>query len=175
MELTVLDRPQMQELGMGGMLGVSQAAMSRQGDRARIRQQGRRAKRWRWWARASPSIRRHSLKPGEKMDLMKMDMMGAAAGVEAMHAVAELKPRGVHVVAVVCATENLPGGNAFKPGDILRAMNGVTMEILNTDAEGRLVLADGLSYVQRYEPDAIVDWRRLPARSPSRWATRSAA
>jgi len=162
MELTVLDRPQMEELGMGGMLGVSQAAheppkvivleYGRKGDGKTLALVGKGI------TFDSGGI---SLKPGEKMDLMKMDMMGAAAVLGAMSVVAELKPRGVHLVAVVCATENLPGGHAFKPGDILRAMNGVTMEILNTDAEGRLVLADGLSYVQRYQPDAIVDLATL--------------
>jgi leucyl aminopeptidase len=162
MELTVLDRPQMQELGMGGMLGVSQAA--HEPPKFIVLEYGSKSE-GKTLALVGKGITFDSggisLKPGEKMDLMKMDMMGAAAVLGAMHAVAELKPRGVHVVAVVCATENLPGGNAFKPGDILRAMNGVTMEILNTDAEGRLVLADGLSYVQRYEPDAIVDLATL--------------
>jgi leucyl aminopeptidase len=102
-----------------------------------------------------------SIKPAEKMDLMKMDMMGAAAVLGTMSALADLKPQNVHVVGIVASTENMPGGHAFKPGDILKAMNGVTMEILNTDAEGRLVLADGLSYAQRYEPDAIVDLATL--------------
>lgn len=162
MELTVLDRPQMEELGMGGMLGVSQAA--HEPPKVVVLEYGRKGE-GKTLALVGKGITFDSggisLKPGEKMDLMKMDMMGAAAVLGAMSAVAELKPDGVHVVAVVCATENLPGGKAFKPGDILRAMNGVTMEILNTDAEGRLVLADGLSYVQRYEPDAIVDLATL--------------
>jgi leucyl aminopeptidase len=95
------------------------------------------------------------------MDRMKMDMMGAAAVLGAMSVVAEIKPANVHVVGIVSATENLPSGTAFKPGDILTAMNGVTIEILNTDAEGRLVLADGLSYAQRFEPDAIIDLATL--------------
>ncbi len=162
MELTVLDREQMRELGMGGMLGVSQAA--HEPPKFIVLEYGRKGA-GKTLALVGKGITFDSggisLKPGEKMDLMKMDMMGAAAVLGAMSAVADLKPQNIHVVAIVCATENLPGGKAFKPGDILRAMNGVTMEILNTDAEGRLVLADGLSYVQRYEPDAIIDLATL--------------
>ncbi len=162
MELTVLDREQMRELGMGGMLGVSQAA--HEPPKFIVLEYGRKGQ-GKTLALVGKGITFDSggisLKPGEKMDLMKMDMMGAAAVLGTMSVVAELKPQNIHVVAIVCATENLPGGNAFKPGDILKAMNGVTMEILNTDAEGRLVLADGLSYVQRYEPDAIIDLATL--------------
>jgi leucyl aminopeptidase len=162
MELTVLDRAQMQELGMGGMLGVSQAAheppkfiVLEYGQKGSGKTLGLVGKGITF---DSGGI---SIKPGEKMDLMKMDMMGAGAVLGAMSAIADLKPQNVHIVAIVCATENLPGGHAYKPGDILTALNGVTMEILNTDAEGRLVLADGLSYVQRYEPDAIIDLATL--------------
>jgi leucyl aminopeptidase len=162
MQLTVLDRAQMQELGMGGMLGVSQAAheppkfiVLEYGQKGSGKTLGLVGKGITF---DSGGI---SIKPGEKMDLMKMDMMGAGAVLGTMSAIADLKPQNVHIVAIVCATENLPGGHAYKPGDILTALNGVTMEILNTDAEGRLVLADGLSYVQRYEPDAIIDLATL--------------
>jgi leucyl aminopeptidase len=99
-----------------------------------------------------------SIKPAQGMEEMKGDMSGGAAVIAAMGAIARLKPQ-IDVTAVVPATENMPGGNAIKPGDVLRAMNGKTMEVLNTDAEGRLILADGLSYVNALDrkPDAIVD------------------
>ena len=88
-----------------------------------------------------------SLKPSEGMEKMKYDMAGAAAMIGAMRAIAELKPK-VKVIAVVCSAENMPDGQAFKPGDVVTAMSGKTIEILNTDAEGRLVLADGLHYAK---------------------------
>jgi leucyl aminopeptidase len=162
MQLTVLDREQMRELGMGGILGVSQAAHEE--PKFIVLEYGKKGN-GKTIALVGKGITFDSggisLKPGEKMDLMKMDMMGAAAVLGTMSVLADLQPDNVHVVGLVAASENLPGGHAFKPGDILTAMNGVTMEILNTDAEGRLVLADGLSYAQRYEPDAIIDLATL--------------
>lgn len=102
-----------------------------------------------------------SLKNSSGMFHMKRDMSGAAAVISAMRAVAELK-LNVNVVAVVGATENMPGSNAYKPGDILKSMSGKTVEIINTDAEGRLVLADLLTYVQRnYNPSCIIDLATL--------------
>jgi leucyl aminopeptidase len=97
-----------------------------------------------------------SLKPGAQMDEMKFDMCGAAAVLGTMRAIAELKPR-INVVAVVPACENLPSGRATKPGDIVTSMSGQTIEVLNTDAEGRLILCDALTYVQRFRPAAIID------------------
>jgi leucyl aminopeptidase len=88
-----------------------------------------------------------SIKPADNMDKMKYDMAGAAAMLGAMRAIALLKP-AVHVVCVICSCENMPSGRAYKPGDVLTAMSGKTIEVLNTDAEGRLVLADGLHYAQ---------------------------
>ena len=88
-----------------------------------------------------------SIKPAEGMEKMKYDMAGAAAMIGAMRAVAQLKPRH-KIVAVICSAENMPDGHAFKPGDVVTAMSGKTIEIMNTDAEGRLVLADGLHYAQ---------------------------
>jgi leucyl aminopeptidase len=88
-----------------------------------------------------------SIKPAENMDKMKYDMAGAAAMLGAMRAIALLKP-AVRVVSVICSCENMPSGRAYKPGDVLTAMSGKTIEVLNTDAEGRLVLADGLHYAQ---------------------------
>jgi leucyl aminopeptidase len=88
-----------------------------------------------------------SIKPSDGMEKMKYDMAGAAAMIGAMHAIARLKP-AVKVISVVCSAENMPDGRAFKPGDIVTAMSGTTIEIINTDAEGRLVLADGLHYAK---------------------------
>lgn len=162
MQITVLDRPQMQELGMGGLLGV--AAGTQEPPKFIVLEYGRKGQ-GKTLALVGKGITFDSggisIKPGERMDEMKMDMMGAGAVMGAMSAIADLKPANVHVVGIVASTENLPSGTAFVPGDILKAMNGVTMEILNTDAEGRLVLADALSYAQRFEPDGIVDLATL--------------
>ena len=101
-----------------------------------------------------------SIKPSEKMELMKYDMSGGAAVLGAMRAVAQLK-LPVHLVGLVPATENLPGGSAQKPGDVVKALGGKTIEVINTDAEGRLVLADALGYAKRYKPAAMVDLATL--------------
>ncbi len=101
-----------------------------------------------------------SIKPAENMDAMKMDMSGAAAVLGALHAIAELR-LPLHVVALIGAAENMPGGSAYRPGDILKTLSGKTIEVLNTDAEGRIVLADVLTYAQRYNPSAIIDLATL--------------
>ena len=88
-----------------------------------------------------------SIKPADGMDKMKYDMAGSAAMIGAMKAISGLKP-AVKVIGVVCSAENMPGSKAYKPGDVLKAMSGKTIEVLNTDAEGRLVLADGLHYAK---------------------------
>jgi len=90
------------------------------------------------------------------MDEMKFDMCGAASVLGAMRAVAELKLK-LNLVVVVPTTENMPGGRATKPGDIVASMSGQTVEILNTDAEGRLILCDALTYVQRFKPSTVID------------------
>jgi len=97
-----------------------------------------------------------SLKPAAEMDEMKFDMCGAASVLGAMRAVAEMKAR-LNLVVVVPTTENMPGGRATKPGDVVASMSGQTVEILNTDAEGRLILCDALTYVQRFKPSTVVD------------------
>ncbi len=97
-----------------------------------------------------------SLKPAASMDEMKYDMCGAASVLGVMTAVAEAKLL-LHVVGIIPATENMPGGNAVKPGDIVTSMSGQTIEILNTDAEGRLILCDALTYADRYKPDVVID------------------
>lgn len=102
-----------------------------------------------------------SLKPTkDSMDLMKSDMGGAAAVVGAMYAIAKAK-LPYHVIALVPATDNRPGGNAYAPGDIIKMYNGSTVEVLNTDAEGRMILADALSYAEKYEPEFVVDLATL--------------
>lgn len=97
-----------------------------------------------------------SLKPGPKMDEMKYDMCGAASVFGTMKAICELKPK-LNFTAVIAAAENMPGARATKPGDIVKTMSGQTVEILNTDAEGRLVLCDALTYIERFKPKSVVD------------------
>ena len=97
-----------------------------------------------------------SIKPADGMDKMKYDMAGAAAMIGAMKAIAAIKPK-VRVLGVVCSAENMPGGAAYKPGDVLRSMSGKTIEVMNTDAEGRLVLADGLHYAKTLGATHLID------------------
>ena len=97
-----------------------------------------------------------SIKPAENMDRMKNDMAGGAAMLGAMRAIALLRPK-VRAIGIVCAAENMPDGKAFKPGDVETAMSGKTIEILNTDAEGRMVLADGLTYAKQLGATHLID------------------
>jgi len=97
-----------------------------------------------------------SLKPGAEMDEMKFDMGGAASVIGTLRAVAELKPK-LNLVMIVAACENMPSGRAVKPGDVVTSMSGQTIEILNTDAEGRLILCDALTYAERFKPAVVVD------------------
>lgn len=102
-----------------------------------------------------------SLKPGLAMDEMKFDMSGAAVVLGVMEAIAALQP-AINIVGAIPSTENMPGGSAQRPGDIVRAYNGKTIEILNTDAEGRLILADAMSYVvDKYKPVGMLDFATL--------------
>ncbi|SAK74897.1 leucyl aminopeptidase [Caballeronia catudaia] len=97
-----------------------------------------------------------SIKPGEAMDEMKYDMCGAGSVFGTMRAVAEMGLK-LNVIGVIPTCENMPAGNAVKPGDIITSMNGTTIEVLNTDAEGRLILCDALTYAERFKPAAVVD------------------
>ncbi len=162
MTCTIFDHDKQVELGMGGLLGVSKGAREPakfiileygqpQPDRPTIVLAGK---------GVTFDAGGISIKPAADMDKMKMDMQGAGAVLGTMETLGRLK-LPLHVVALVGATENLLGENAYKPGDILKALNGVTIEVLNTDAEGRLVLADALSYAQRYNPTAIIDLATL--------------
>jgi leucyl aminopeptidase len=103
-----------------------------------------------------------SLKPPKGMEEMKFDMCGGAAVMGAMQAIGKEKPKGINIVAIVPATENLPGPSALKPGDIITIYGGKTIEVVNTDAEGRLILADALAYgIKQYKPKTVVDLATL--------------
>jgi len=160
LDFEVLDRPQMQELGMGGLLGVSQGSQ----EPAKfiiMRYHGASTRGEKDMTLVGKGITFDtggiSIKPAENMYKMKGDMAGAAAVIGAMYAIAVLKP-AINVTVLVPTTENMPSGTAYRPGDILRIMNGKTIEIVNTDAEGRLVLADALSYaVLKEQATTIID------------------
>jgi leucyl aminopeptidase len=97
-----------------------------------------------------------SIKPAAEMDEMKFDMCGAASVLGTIRAVAQTRPR-VNLIGVIATCENMPSGTATRPGDVVTSMSGQTIEILNTDAEGRLILCDALTYVERFKPAAVVD------------------
>ncbi|PKP87417.1 MAG: leucyl aminopeptidase [Alphaproteobacteria bacterium HGW-Alphaproteobacteria-17] len=162
-ELEVLDERQMKALGMGALLGVAQGS---------TRPPRLLAMRWNGGnAGEAPVVfvgkgvtfdtGGISLKPGPGMDMMKWDMGGAGAVAGAMKAIAGRKAKA-NVVGVVGLVENMPDGNAMRPGDIVSTMSGQTVEVLNTDAEGRLVLCDAITWVQKvYEPKVVVDLATL--------------
>jgi leucyl aminopeptidase len=159
LELEVLEREQMQALGMGGLLGVAQG--SQQPPKFIVlRYRGRSAGDGVDIALVGKGITFDSggisIKPSEKMEEMKGDMAGGAAVMAAVSAIAQLKTR-LNIAAVVPATENLPSGSALKPGDAVTAMNGKTIEIISTDAEGRLILADALAYAGKLGARYMVD------------------
>lgn len=156
--LEVLDRDQMQEMGMGSLLGVAQGSANPPylieltyrgagaGD-APVAFVGK---------GITFDTGGISLKPGPGMDEMKYDMCGAAAVLGAFEACAEMG-LPVNLTTIVPAVENMPGSNAYRPGDILTSMSGKTIEVLNTDAEGRLILCDSLTHAARLKPHSIVD------------------
>ena len=102
-----------------------------------------------------------SLKPPKAMEMMKEDMAGSAAIIGIMNAISQLQPSGVKITAIIAATENMPSGKAYRPGDVIKAMNGKTIEVNNTDAEGRLTLADAVAYASTKNPDEIIDFATL--------------
>lgn len=158
LKVTVLDRPQMKRMGMGSMLSVAAGAeqppkviaLEYHGDKNSKATLGLVGKG------ITFDTGGISLKPALDMDAMKGDMAGGATVIGAMAAIAQLKPKA-NVVGIVMATDNMPSGRATKPGDIVRAMNGKSIEIINTDAEGRLVLADGLCYAKQLGATHLVD------------------
>src|SRR5919199_1159712 len=161
MEVTVLDRAEIEAEGLTGLATVGRSAKNeprfivlehrKGGDSSPVVLVGKAV------TFDSGGI---SIKPSANMGNMKYDMSGGAAVLGVMEAVGSLG-LPLDVVALVPATENLPGGNAFKPGDVLTLHSGKTVEIVTTDAEGRLILADALSYAKRYEPSAVVDCATL--------------
>lgn len=162
LKITVLDREQMHKEKMGAMLGVAQGTseppkfivLSYRGDPSKKEALGLIGKGLTF---DSGGI---SLKTQEYMSDMKGDMAGGAAVIAAIGAVARLKLK-INVTAVIPATENLPGGRALKPGDVLKASNGKTIEVVNTDAEGRLILADALAYAVRQGLSPLIDLATL--------------
>lgn len=162
LKITVVDRAGMEKEGMGALLAVAQGSdeppyfvvLEYRGAGEKDRPLALVGKGVTFDAGGI------SIKPSEKMELMKYDMSGAAAVLGAIDAVAELG-LPVNVVALAPLTENLPSGRALKPGDVIKSLSGKSIEIINTDAEGRLILADSLTYAARFEPAAIVDCATL--------------
>ncbi len=158
LKVEVLDRKAVEKLGMGAFLAVAQG--SEQPLRFIVlRYEGARK------AEAPHVLVGKgitfdtggiSIKPAGEMDEMKFDMSGAASVLGTLRAVAQLKPR-INVIGVIPACENMPDGRAVKPGDVVTSLSGQTIEILNTDAEGRLILCDALTYVERFKPASVID------------------
>ncbi len=158
-KVEVLERREMEKLGMGGLLGVSKASFDKNPPKLIImRYKGRDDEGWdlalvgKGLTFDTGGI---SIKPADKMEDMKFDMCGGAATIAAMGAIAKLKYK-VNIIAAVPATENMPDGGAYKPGDVLKMFTGKTVEVISTDAEGRLILADALGYINKEKPAAIV-------------------
>lgn len=162
LKVTVLDEAQLMEQGFGGVLAVGQGSANP--PRFIVMEYGQ-AKE------GTPTIclvgkgltfdsGGLSLKPAEAMDTMKSDMGGAAAVFGAMQIVAELE-LPLHVVALVSSAENMPSSTAYRPGDVVKTLSGKTIEVINTDAEGRVILSDALFYADRYKPAAIVELSTL--------------
>ncbi len=158
LELEVLERKDMEKLGMGSLLSVAQG--SRQPPKLIVLNYAGGPKKAKPVVLVGKGITFDtggiSLKPSPEMDEMKFDMCGAASVLGALRACAEMKLK-LNVVGIIPTTENMPGGAATKPGDIVTSMSGQTIEVLNTDAEGRLILCDALTYAERFEPEAVVD------------------
>ncbi len=154
----VLERADMEKLGMGALLSVARG--SRQPPKLIVINYRGGGKDQKPVALVGKGVTFDSggisIKPGQAMDEMKFDMCGAASVLGTLSACASLA-LPVNVIGVIPATENLPDGDASKPGDIVTTMSGQTVEILNTDAEGRLILCDALTYTERFEPQAVVD------------------
>jgi leucyl aminopeptidase len=165
LSIDVLDQKRMEKLGMGSLLSVSRGSdeppklivLKYEPRRAGRKQNGLLALVGKGITFDSGGI---SLKPGENMELMKYDMTGAATVIGAMRAIAQLKP-SIPVLGVAPCSENLPSGKATKPGDIVKAMTGKTIEVINTDAEGRLVLADAIAYAKKLGATQIIDMATL--------------
>lgn len=158
LECEVLEESDMETLGMGSLLSVARG--SRQPAKLIVLQYRGRKDDARPIALVGKGVTFDSggisLKPGAAMDEMKFDMSGAASVIGVMATLAELGP-AINVVGIIPSTENMPDGNASKPGDVVTSMSGLTIEILNTDAEGRLILCDALTYTARFQPEVVID------------------
>ena len=158
LEVEVLDRKAVEKLGMGAFLAVAQG--SAEPLRFIVARYQGAAKGEAPVVLVGKGITFDtggiSIKPAGEMDEMKFDMGGAASVLGTLHAVATLKPK-LNLVCIVPTCENMPSGNAVKPGDVVKSMSGQTIEILNTDAEGRLILCDALTYAERFKPAVVVD------------------
>jgi leucyl aminopeptidase len=157
-KVDVLDRVQIEKLGMGSFLGVAQG--SDEPMRLIVLQHKNGKKDQKPVALVGKGITFDtggiSLKPGSEMDEMKYDMCGAASVLGTFKAIGELN-LPINAVGIIPTCDNMPSGKALKPGDIVTSMSGQTIEVLNTDAEGRLVLCDALTYAERFDPSAVVD------------------
>jgi len=155
---TVLEEKDMKKLGMGSLLAVAQGSV--QPPKLITLEYYGTDKKQKPVVLVGKGITFDSggisLKPGAEMDEMKFDMCGAASVFGTLQAVAEMGLK-LNVVGVIPTCENMPGGNAIKPGDIVTSMSGQTIEILNTDAEGRLILCDALTYSKKFNPDTVID------------------
>ncbi len=158
LKVTILEEKDMQKLGMHSLLSVTRG--SRQPAKLITLEYMAGSKKQKPIVLVGKGITFDtggiSLKPGADMDEMKYDMCGAASVLGTLQAIAEMKLK-LNVVGVIPSCENMPDGAATKPGDIVTSMSGQTIEILNTDAEGRLILCDALTYAARFEPDTVVD------------------
>ena len=157
-KVRILERKELEDLGMGSFLSVTNG--SEQPPRFIIMEYEQAMRKQRPFVLVGKGITFDSggisIKPAADMDQMKFDMCGAASVLGVFRTIAELKAK-LNVIGLIPACENLPSGRATKPGDIVKSMSGQTVEVLNTDAEGRLILADALTYAERYEPEAVVD------------------
>ncbi len=157
-DVEILDEDQMEELGMGSLLSVSRGSREPAKLIVMKYQGGNRGGRPVIFVGKGLTFDAGgiSIKPAGAMDEMKFDMCGGAGVIGAMLSISQLK-LPINVIGVVASSENLPDGAANKPGDIVKSMSGISIEILNTDAEGRLILCDALTYVRRFDPAVVVD------------------
>lgn len=158
LQVEVLEQADIEKLGMGSFLGVTKGSV--QPPKLIVLQHKKGKKAQKPVVLVGKGITFDtggiSLKPGADMDEMKYDMCGAASVLGTFKAIAELG-LPLNVVGIIPTCENMPDGNATRPGDVLTSMSGQTIEVLNTDAEGRLILCDALTYAERFEPQAVVD------------------
>jgi len=163
MSCQILERSQIEKLGMGALAGVARGSQEPP-KFIILEHHGSKRSKDKPVALIGKSITFDSggisIKPAEKMEQMKDDMSGGAAVLGALRAAAQLKIP-VNLVGILPATENMPSGTAIKPGDVLKTLSGQTVEVINTDAEGRLALADALGYALRYSPAAMIDLATL--------------